>query len=402
MNAHYHKEISPFNLFRQLSLEWRPTGKRGGGSHGRVRAAPAGLARLAGAGRGGHNSAVPSGSRKRPWIATAARVAGSAAILALLFYFVPFAEAWQALRRLPPLYWFLVLLAYLFLHLVGVSKYELMLNGADAGLNFPQATRCYFAGLFSTLFLPTVVGGDLVKAGLALRLARNRAGVLVGSLLDRLLDAGALVALATLGAAVAPTLEPADRRGFLIVLIVVVGSVGAGAAVVMFLPGRFFCYRNRRRLVRLRRAGRSVARHPGRVVGALGLAFFVQLGFLSLTTLIGAACGLHLPYRAWLFAWPLAKISAFVPLGQAGIGVREAALAAFLAPFGAAAGVVVGVGLAWDTIIIAAGLIAGVVSLAVGRLPAAKSRPIEVAIPQRYGVGPSGKPPASKASLTGL
>ncbi len=320
---------------------------------------------------------MPSGSRKRAWIAALLRVAGSGVILALLFYFVPFAEAWQTLRRLPPWNWLLVLFAYLFLHLVGVSKYELMLNGADAGLNFPQATRCYFAGLFSTLFLPTVVGGDLVKVGMALRLARSKAGVLVGSLLDRLLDTGALVVLATLGAALAPTLEPADRRGFLIVLIVVVGSVAVGAAILMFLPGRFFVYRNRRRLVRLRRAGRSVARHPGRVLGALGLAFFVQLGFLSLTTLIGAACGLHLPYRAWLFAWPLAKISAFIPVGQAGIGVREAALAAFLVPFGAAAGMVVGVGLAWDTIIIAAGLIAGVVSLVAGRWRGAKPQPAD-------------------------
>jgi uncharacterized membrane protein YbhN (UPF0104 family) len=314
------------------------------------------------------------------------RLAAGALILGLLFYFVPFAEAWRALRRLPPLTWLWVLAACLCLHLVGVTKYELMLNSADAGLNFIQAVRCYFTGLFSALFLPSVIGGDVVKAGLALRLSRSKAGALLGSVLDRMLDVTALLTLAATGAFLAPTLAPADRRGFLIIVEVLFAAALAAAIMVMFFPSRRFPFRIRRRLVRLRRAWLSIKRRPKRVLTALALAFIVQLGFLSLTAVIGAACGLYLPYRVWIFAWPLAKISAFAPVGQAGIGVREAALAALMAPFGAAAGAVVGVGLAWDTIIIAAGLIAGGISLLAGRLPAARSQPIDSGAAQRYGV----------------
>jgi glycosyltransferase 2 family protein len=319
----------------------------------------------------------------------AVRLGGSAVVLALLFYFVPFGEAWHALRRLPPSTWLWVLGAYLCLHLIGVSKYKLMLNGADAGLNFVQAARCYFAGLFSTLFLPSVVGGDVVKAAMALRLSRSRAGALLGTFLDRMLDATALMALAALGAALAPTLGSADRRGFLLILEILAAIAVVGAIAMALMPWRKFSYRIRRRLVRLRRAWQAISRRPRRVVAALGLAFVVQLGFLTLTTVIGAACGLHLPYRSWLFAWPLAKISAFAPVGQAGIGVREAALAAFLAPFGAVAGAVVGVGLAWDTIIIAGGLIAGLITLVAGRFAGASNQTIDSGAAQRYGVRPS-------------
>lgn len=317
------------------------------------------------------------------------RLAGGALILGLLFYFVPFADAWRALRRLPPLTWLCVLAAYLGLHVIGVTKYELMLNGAEAELNFVQAVRCYFAGLFSTLFLPSVIGGDVVKAGLALRLSRSKAGVLLGSVLDRMLDATALVTLAAVGALLAPTLGSADRRGFLILLEILGGVALLTLILFAFLPIRRFPYRIRRSLVKLRRAWIAIRRRPKRVAVALGLAFIVQLGFLSLTDVIGRACGLYLPYRAWLFAWPLAKISAFAPVGQAGIGVREAALAGLLVPFGAAAGVVVGVGLAWDTIIIAGGLISGAVSLVAGRLPAGKTGPINSGAAQRYDVRPS-------------
>jgi uncharacterized protein (TIRG00374 family) len=314
----------------------------------------------------------------------ALRVAGSALILALLFHFVPFGEAWRAMRRLPPLIWLAVLVGYFCAHLAGVNKYKLMLNGAGAGLNFAQAVRCYFAGLFSSLLLPSVAGGDLVKAGLALRLGRSKAGVLLGSLLDRLIDVFVLVTLATAGAMLVPgALDPADRRGFLIAIAAVIGVGILVVAVVFLLPARRFSYRMRRRMVRLRRAARSMARRPGRVAAALGLGFVTQLSFITLTTLLAAACGLHLPYRAWLFAWPLAKISAFLPISQAGIGVREATLAALLVPFGAAAGVVVGVGLAWETIVIAAGLVSGLISLLVGRLPDGQARALETGVAER-------------------
>lgn len=328
--------------------------------------------------------------RKRAWRNAALRILGSAVILALLFHFVPLAQAWRAMRRLPPLIWVAVLFGYFGAHFAGVNKYKLMLNGAGAGLNFAQAVRCYFAGLFSTLFLPSVAGGDVVKAGLALRLGRSKAGVLLGSLLDRMLDVIALLTLATIGVLFVPgTLQASDRRGFLLAVGVLVGLGLLAAAGVVLLLARRFSFRMRRRFVRLRRAARSMARRPRRVMAALGLAFITQIGFLTLTTVIAVACGLRLPYRAWLFAWPLAKIAAFIPISQAGIGVREATLAALLVPFGAAGGVVVGVGLAWETIVIAAGLVSGLISLLVGRLPSGRTPSLEPAVADRLSSRPS-------------
>src|SRR2546422_3892717 len=81
----------------------------------------------------------------------------------------------------------------------------------------------------------------------------------------------------------------------------------------------------------------------------------------------------HVPLRAWLFAWPLAKISALLPVTQGGIGVREVALAALVAPFGAAPVLTVAVGLVWEAIIVAGGLLAGLASFVLARASAAAS-----------------------------
>ena len=291
------------------------------------------------------------------------RLGGSVLILALLFHFLPLRQVWAAMGQLPFGLWLLMLAGYLLAHTIAVSKWRMMVNLAGAGLSFAQAARSYFAGLFSTLFLPSIVGGDVVRAGMALKLGRSKAGILLGSLLDRLMDVVALALLAVFGAAFVPgSLSPASRRIFLI------GAAALGAlalllgAIVLFLPARWFSYRMRRRLVRLVIAWRSLVKQPQYVLMVLTLAVAVQGLFVLLTAQVAEACGLHLLLRVWFFAWPLAKIAALVPLTQGGIGVREAALAALLRPFGAPAALAVAVGLVWETIIICGGLTAGLTS----------------------------------------
>jgi glycosyltransferase 2 family protein len=101
---------------------------------------------------------------------------------------------------------------------------------------------------------------------------------------------------------------------------------------------------------------------------ALGMSVIVQVTFIFLNVQLAEACGLHLPYRVWVFAWPLAKLSAVVPVTQAGIGVREAALAALLLPFSAPAVLAVAAGLAWDAIVVGGAMAAGIFALVAGRL----------------------------------
>src|SRR5579862_2593769 len=105
----------------------------------------------------------------QPWLVSIARFAFSILLLAFLFYFLPMAQLWAALRQLPPAAWLAVLCAYLLGHMVGMLKWRLMVNLAGTGLSYRQSARCYFGGLFGTLFLPSIVGGDVVRVGLAMR-----------------------------------------------------------------------------------------------------------------------------------------------------------------------------------------------------------------------------------------
>jgi hypothetical protein len=263
----------------------------------------------------------------------------------------------------------LVLAGYLASHFVASLKWRLMVNLAGSGLSVPQAVRCYFAGLFSVLFLPSIVGGDIVRATLALRMGRSKAAVLFGSLLDRILDFLVLALLTIAGALLVPgRLSATSRRVFFL--------AGGGAAILatavllaaFLLPARRFSFRIRRQLVRLREAQRAISAQSHLVLAAYLLAICVQGAFILLTMVLANAAGLRLPLQVWIFAWPMAKFSALVPLTQGGIGVREATLAGLLLPFGAPPAMTVAVGLAWEGITIAGALLGGLASYSIGRL----------------------------------
>ena len=315
------------------------------------------------------NSTLEQRSAQRRLGGIALRIAGTILVLALLFHFLPVRQVWAGLRLVPLHLWLLMVAGYLASHAVASLKWRMMVNRAGSGLSVAQAAHCYFAGLASVLVLPSIVGGDIVRAGLAMRMGRGKAAILFGSFLDRILDFLALALLTVAGAILIPgSLSAESRRLFFILGAAAVGLAIVAVLVVVLLPARRFSFRMRRRLVRLREAQRAMGERPQVVLAALLLALLVQGSFIALTAVLADAAGLHLAFQAWLFAWPMAKISAVVPLTQGGIGVREAALVGLLLPFGAPAALTVAVGFAWEGVIIAGGLIGGLGAYLIGKL----------------------------------
>src|SRR6267154_1079444 len=281
----------------------------------------------------------------RGWLLIVLRWAAALIVLGVLLHFLPLQPLRAAIARIPASRFLAVLLGYLLAHCIGVGKWRMVVNAAGAQLDFATSAQCYFGGLFGTLFLPSIVGGDVVgQAGLVLL------GVLLVPELDLVPD------------------EWEDRLE--------IGFLAFAAAVILLLivvyrlRKRIFAGRSmrfRRRLARLRHALRAVSKRPKVLVLGWLLGSCIQAAFLMLTAQLAVYCGLTLPLRAWLFAWPLAKLAAVLPLTQGGIGVREAALGVLLAPFGAPGHLVLAAGLVWEGVVIAGGLIAGAVAFTLGK-----------------------------------
>ena len=300
------------------------------------------------------------------WVIILRWLAAGAAI-GILLCFLPLDLLSEAMRRIPLTTFLGILFGYLCAHAVGIAKWRMVVNTAGGKLDFQTSAQCYLGGLFGTLFLPSIIGGDLVRLAVGLRRSPNPAGVLAGNVADRFVDVAAQAGLVLLGLVLLPGSLPGNiqSQAKKTILYLAAGlAVLIACALIFYRPllgGR--SVRFRRRLARLRHALRAVSVAPQVLVMAWLLGTAIQASFLVLTATLAEACGLQLPLRDWFFAWPLAKLAAVLPLTQGGIGVREAALVGLLSPFGAAPYLVLAAGLAWEAVVIAGGLLAGLVAL---------------------------------------
>lgn len=314
---------------------------------------------------------------RRTWYFLSARWAAAALLLAVLLYLLPVAPLRQALARVPLSRLAGVFVTYLLAITGGIIKWRTVVNAAGAKLQFAESAQCYTSGLFGDLFLPSVIGGDVARLAVGISRSPRPAAVVTGNVADRFLDLAAQLTLVVIGLLLLPGSVPVGLRRPGPTTVFAIGFLILAVVLLMWLLPRPLLrgrsIRTRRRIAQVRHAIRMIGRRPHRLALGWLLGISVQGTYVFLTAILGTACGLNLPLRVWLFAWPLAKIAAVIPITQGGIGVREAALVVLLAPFGAPAPLVLATGIVWEGVIIAAAMLAGLTALLLRR--AAASRP---------------------------
>jgi len=299
------------------------------------------------------------------------RIAVSAVVLAVIFHIVPFAQVMDAIQRLPLWVWGAGFALFLIGHALTAAKWW-MLIGAD--MPFGRAFRAHLAGLGANLALPGVAGGDVVRAALVLPVTKDKGRLAMGSLADRLIDTVSLALVALVGAwfAFATALESA-----LEIMAVLIGISIAAIVAVRFLGPPLGAWALKRAgegkvgklLARVGELLVDFARRPGLLLACLVLSIAVQCLFVGINIAFASALGMTLSDAAWFYAWAAAKIIAILPISLGGLGVREASMAALLQPFGADYGAVIAVGLIWQTVLYASGLLGILIQSGLSVLP---------------------------------
>jgi uncharacterized protein (TIRG00374 family) len=300
------------------------------------------------------------------------RVGVSVAILGAIFAYLPAGELLSRMASVSPALWVAVFAGFLIGHAASAAKWRWMIGGA---ISYPRALKAHFAGLAANLALPGVAGGDVVRAGMVMKGSDRKTALAVGSLAERLIDTAALIVVAAAGAAWLGAREGVDPAAvsFAAAATVIVGLVGV--AFLKPIAGVI------RKLNVKGKAGRllgdvadalvDMSTRPGAILGCALLSIAVQFSFALMNGALAASLGAGTPLAAWVFAWPLAKLVATLPISFGGIGVREASIAGLMTPLGYAASGVVAASLVWQTIQISAGVLGGLMQGLAG--PATKA-----------------------------
>ena len=239
----------------------------------------------------------------RGWIVIALRWIAALSVLGVLLHFLPLDTVRSAITRVPPAHFLAALAGYLLAHALGMLKWRMVVNAAGAELDLATSLQCYGGGLFGTLFLPSIVGGDVIRLAVGLRKSPRPAAVLAGNVVDRFLDVAAQAGLVALGLILLPGSLPESLRAVAVRTLLVAFAIGALLFAIVFslrgvlLRGRSF--RFRRRLARLRHALRGVSARPhilvagwlaGKVVQGGGFGLIVDI----IVGIVGAVIGGYL------------------------------------------------------------------------------------------------------------
>ena len=119
----------------------------------------------------------------------AVRIFGTLLASVLLVYLLS-QQGWKeiasAIRQIPV--WRLVLaMGLMFISRIAVAaRWHVLLQAAEKKLSFRQSLRINFAGLFATNFLPTTIGGDVVRLAGAIQFGLDAATSAASLVVDRL------------------------------------------------------------------------------------------------------------------------------------------------------------------------------------------------------------------------
>lgn len=224
---------------------------------------------------------------------------------------------------------------------VAAARWRLMLAAQGVEISHRQALTLYWRATFFGVFLPGVIGGDVVRAVLCQRATgANPAVIAFGIAAERLAGMWCLAAIGTIGVLLLPD---ALKSAFSVSLI---GLTPAMALLIPLLVWAALCGRHvLAKLTRplwvatlsaaVVRMMDSLARVPAGVFSKVLVAGLVfQFSEILVFALFGHILGLTVPWHVWMFVVPLVYLATVLPVSVGGLGVREGALVWLLAQAG--------------------------------------------------------------------
>lgn len=130
------------------------------------------------------------------------RLLGTVLALVLLIYLLThlgWDEILLALQKIPLSILFLAFGLTMISRFAVTGRWHILMRGSGLEIPFRQSLRITFAGLFATNFLPTTVGGDVVRLAGAVRLMYDAALVTASLIADRLVGMAGMAVTLPLG-----------------------------------------------------------------------------------------------------------------------------------------------------------------------------------------------------------
>ncbi len=278
---------------------------------------------------------------RRRRLSTILRMLFGLALLALVVWWLEPAAIFASLATVEPLPVVVAVATQVVAKLIWTYRWQAILRANRLERGFWELFAVVHIGLFFNTFLPSSVGGDLVRGYYTSRGGREQALIsYLSVLIERILGLVTFAAMAAVAAAVALATgaTPLPRQLLLSVLAVGAAAVAGGALVFVWrgwtgiarklpIPERWIDDLGR---------GLDLFRRPETPrLAILSSSVALKLLGIVLYVLCGHALGLDLSPLVYFLVMPAAAVAAMLPVTLNGLGVREGVTVGLLSAFGA-------------------------------------------------------------------
>lgn len=263
-----------------------------------------------------------------PWLIQGLKLAFGGLLLWLLFTRVDIARFWAVARESSPAWLAAAVASYFVMVLAATWRWRQLLRLQGIGVQFRALLESMTVALFFNNFLPSNVGGDVMRVRDTAAAAGSPAQATAIVVVDRIAGLVGLILVAAVSSAFA-----GDRLPFSAAWIwagLAAGIVGSVAAFRLpaLLDGRLERLRSTRVGAIVARLTSMLARFgaaPTGLAECVAISVVVQLASIGLYAAVARA--LHLTVHPLDIALivPLASLIQAVPISFNGIGLREAA-----------------------------------------------------------------------------
>jgi uncharacterized protein (TIRG00374 family) len=270
------------------------------------------------------------------------RLGVSAALLYFVLRSIDLTAFWQRVTSMNPGWMILALIVYAAQQMIGVWRWDRLLRAQHIEVERKKLAESIWVSMFFNNFLPSNIGGDVVRITDTAREAGSKTLATTVVLVDRAIGLTALLVVAALGAFVlwlAGIYVPGSRWLWLACIVLLLAAifviampdfVGHLLAPLRALNKPWVT----ERALRLEEAVTRFGKARGVVAGAFGAAIVVQLAIVAFYLLTAKGLSVPLPMLLGAVLIPVSLAVQMAPISINGFGVREAVFAFFFRRFG--------------------------------------------------------------------
>ena len=222
-------------------------------------------------------------------------------------------------------------------------RWKQLLGHFGITLRLARAFQFYMTGLYYGIFLPGIIGGDVIRVGLC---AENRQAPLIDvaatALIERVFGLLMILLVGCAGLLFIPESLDAELGRHITGTMLTVGCVGlisviGGLIAIRILPWTRLegSHGWRRRLVVLSRVLTVIQQIPIRLVlQVVVLSTLAHILDIGASYYIARAIHIDLPFSFFLVVIPIVYLGTVLPISMGGLGVREGILVLLLTRVG--------------------------------------------------------------------